>query len=116
MSGMYQPPYYDEPEAMNRVLSEAGIPAENLVADYKGTRTWESVSSVRSQFSNNHFTIIAQRAQLQRALVISFVQGLDADGLTADDPKYKHWYWIVREVLARAKCSKDCFVFLIKKI
>lgn len=114
LSGKYQPPYYDEPMAMYRSLSELGIPDSLLVADYRGSRTWESVKSADEQFPDDRLLIIAQRSQLQRALFISLVMGADADGLAAEPSPYRHWYWTYREILARAKCTLDCFAFILK--
>jgi SanA protein len=114
LSGKFQPPYYDEPMAMYRSLSRMGIPDSALVADYRGVRTWESVKSAREQFPDEKILIIAQRPQLQRALFISIVIGADAEGLAAEPSPYHHWYWTYREVLARAKCTLDCFAFILK--
>jgi SanA protein len=115
MSGLYRPPYYDEPHAMQRVLTEGGIPVNKLEADYGGTRTWESVVQAKKQHPKTQFIIITQKAQLQRAIFISMITGLKANGIVATDHPNKHWQWMLREVLARLKCSADCLVYLIKK-
>ena len=114
LSGKYQPPYYDEPRAMYRSLSEQGLPDSLLVADYRGVRTWESVKSASQQFPEDKLLIIAQKSQWQRALFISLIMGADAEGLAAEPSPYRHWYWTYREVFARAKCTLDCFAFILK--
>ncbi len=116
MSGMYKPPYYDEPDDMKRVLTQMGISENRLIADYEGVRTWSSIESYSMKFEDTPVTIVAQRAQLQRALFISHFVGAPAIGFKAQEPPYKHWYWLLREILARGKCSMDCLAYLIKKL
>lgn len=95
---------YNEPGAMISYAQELGVPAEDLIADYAGRRTYDSCYRAREIFGVHRAVLVTQAFHLDRALFICDNLGMDAVGYVADRrsyPGYEQWWW-VREVAALA--------------
>jgi SanA protein len=114
VSGMIQPPYYDEPAEMKQRLISYGIPESAITCDTSGTRTWNSVRNAGLLAGTAKLVFISQQEHLERALFCAACQGLSATGLAADPPPYEHRFWTYREYLARVKATADCVAFRFK--
>lgn len=102
---------YNEPWTMKRDLLKAGIPDQNIVLDYAGFRTLDSVVRAKSVFDADHFVIITQRFHCERALFIAKQNNIDAICLAVPEPKGAAGMKIrVREVFARVKAVIDIYV------
>lgn len=69
---------YNEPMTMRRDLIAAGVSPTDIVLDYAGFRTLDSVVRTRKVFDTNDFTIITQRFHCERALFIALHLGIQA--------------------------------------
>ena len=112
-----------EPQWMHAALLGWGVPAERLIQDPHGYRTWDSMWICLHEFGCPDPVVISQRFHVERAVFIGLHMHMQPVGFTAE--KVKGWIGIrmfVRECLARVKCILDCFwlhplpVYLRKKM
>ncbi len=102
---------YNEPEKMKNALMARGVPTEKIVCDYAGLRTLDSVIRCKKVFGCSQVTVISQKFQNERAIVIGEAAGMNVIGLNAKDvigsggTKTK-----IREWGARVKMWLDIFV------
>lgn len=76
---------YNEPEKMKRALVRLGVPAQNIICDYAGLRTFDSVVRAKKIFGLDSILFISQRFQNQRAIYIAKAHDLNALGHNARD-------------------------------
>ena len=106
---------YNEPWTMKRDLLKAGVPDDNIVLDYAGFRTLDSVVRAKRVFDADHFVIITQRFHCERALFIADRNNIDAICLAVPGPKGFAGLKIrMREVLARIKAIMDIYILDMK--
>ncbi|ELR63503.1 SanA protein [Photobacterium marinum] len=106
---------YNEPWTMKRDLLKAGIPEQDIVLDYAGFRTLDSVVRAKNVFEANHFVIITQKFHCERALFIAKNNDIDAICLAVPEPGGLAGLKIrVREVLARVKAVIDIYLLDIQ--
>jgi SanA protein len=105
---------YNEPENMKQALIENGIPADKIVLDYAGFRTFDSVFRADKIFGQKKFTIISQDFHTRRAIYIAQHLGLDAIGFNAEDVSKNYGFKThLREKFARTNMFLD-FLFSAK--
>jgi SanA protein len=99
---------YNEPAAMARYASERGVPAEDLVLDYAGRRTYDSCYRARDIFGVERAVLVTQAFHLPRALYTCQRLGLEGAGVVADRRQYIRapWYQL-REVFALSRAWLD---------
>ncbi len=66
---------YNEPMTMRRDLIKGGVDPADIVLDYAGFRTLDSIVRTRKVFDTNDFIIITQRFHCERALFIALHMG-----------------------------------------
>lgn len=71
---------YDEPSAMRDELVSRGVPAGDIVLDYAGFRTLDSIVRAKEVFCVDKCIIVTDDFHLPRALYIASKTGLDAVG------------------------------------
>ena len=99
---------YDEPSDMKDFLMEKGVKEEDILCDYAGFRTLDSVLRMRNVFKLKKFLIVSQKMHCLRAVYLGKSHHLDVAGFTAEDvPLSYHYMGKVREVLARNKAVLD---------
>ncbi len=94
---------YNEPEAMRRTALRLGVPADALVLDYAGRRTYDSCYRAHEIFGVNHAILVTQAFHLERALYLCQALGIDSWGLAADRRDYSadaQTWWSIREAAA----------------
>lgn len=101
---------YDEPESMKQALIAKGVPGEDIVLDYAGFRTLDSIIRAKKIFGQTKLTIISQRFHNERAIYLALENGIDAIGYNAKEIRgstsfLKTGY--LREGLARVKMFLD---------
>lgn len=102
---------YNEPKAMQMALLEKGIPRDDIVLDYAGFRTLDSVIRARDIFGQNDFIIISQEFHIKRAVYIARTLGIDAKGFVAKGvPIKSNLRTQIREILARAQAWTDVHI------
>lgn len=75
---------YNEPGAMKRHAIALGVPAEAIVLDYAGRRTYDSCYRARHIFQLERAILVTQAFHLDRAVVLCRALGVDALGVAAD--------------------------------
>jgi SanA protein len=75
---------YNEPGAMKRHAIRLGVPAEDVVLDYAGRRTYDSCYRARHIFQLGEAVLVTQGFHLDRAVVLCGALGVDAVGVAAD--------------------------------
>lgn len=102
---------YNEPEEMKKALMEQGIPEKNIVLDFAGFRTLDSVVRANKVFGQTTFTIISQKFHNERALYLCEQNNINAIAMNARDAS-AFWGFKTqcREKLARVKLFIDLLV------
>jgi len=101
MSGDNSRLEYNEPQAMWDYAVSAGVPAEAIVLDYAGRRTYDSCYRALHIFGVQDAVLVTQAYHLDRALYIANRLGINAVGVPADKRSYvyiQRYRW--REVAA----------------
>jgi len=102
---------YNEPKAMQIALLDKGIPKEDIVLDYAGFRTLDSVIRARDVFGQNDLIIISQEFHIKRAVYIARTLGIDAQGFVAQGVLMRfNARTQVREILARTQAWTDVHI------
>lgn len=76
---------YNEPEAMRDYALQLGVPAEAIVLDYAGFRTYDSCYRARDIFKVDEAILVTQAFHLDRALLTCNSLGVRAVGVAADE-------------------------------
>jgi SanA protein len=101
MSGDNRFVNYNEPAAMKKLAVQLGVPAEDIVLDYAGRRTYDSCYRAKEIFEVKQVIIVTQRFHLDRSLFLCDAMGVPSVGVVADRRVYQTLpWWELREVLA----------------
>ncbi len=99
---------YNEPEAMRIALVAAGVADSDIVLDYAGFRTLDSVVRSQEVFEAGPVTVISQEFHCLRAIYIARRLGIDAIGYAARDLSGRHQLKMAwREFFARPAAWLD---------
>lgn len=85
MSGDNGDARYDEVTAMRNYAIKHGVDPDDVVRDYAGFRTLDSVLRAKELWGIDSMVIVTQRFHLQRALYIARKYGIAVDGYAAKD-------------------------------
>jgi len=94
---------YNEPGAMREYALSLGVPAEAIVLDYAGRRTYDTCYRAKAIFELQDAILVTQGFHLPRALYTCNALGLKAVGVASDQPGYRlssQVYWHLRELPA----------------
>jgi len=94
---------YNEPGAMRDYAISLGIPAEAIVLDYAGRRTYDTCYRASAIFGLQQAILVTQSFHLPRALFTCHALGLQASGVPSDRQDYRLsslFYWHLRELPA----------------
>ena len=111
VSGNGTEPSYNEPRMMRDDLVARGVPADAILGDEAGLRTFDSVVRAAEVFGARRFVVVSQPSHNERAIFIGRVRGLDVHGWNArpvsvwGDPRTA-----LRERLARVLAVLDVTV------
>jgi SanA protein len=101
MSGDNRFVNYNEPAAMKTLAIRLGVPAQDIVLDYAGRRTYDSCYRAKEIFDVQRAVIVSQAFHLDRALFLCDAVGIPTVGISADRGLYGAYrWWELREVLA----------------
>ena len=79
---------YNEPEDMKEQALSLGVPASDIVCDYAGFRTYDSLYRARDIFGVRSAILVTQGYHLPRALFLARKMGLDVVGVDAAKRSY----------------------------
>jgi len=105
--------YYNEPAVMREDLIKAGVPKKDIILDFAGFRTLDSIVRCKNKFGVNDPIIITQKYHSYRALFLARNMGMDnAIAYTAKAPKDTSYTMRNhrREILARIKAVFDVYI------
>jgi len=88
MSGDNRFVYYNEPGAMQEYASGLGVPAEDIILDYAGRRTYDTCYRAIHIFGVRDALLVTQQFHLPRALFICNTLGVKSVGIRADQRQY----------------------------
>lgn len=103
MSGDNRFVEYNEPAAMRNYAIQLGVPADAIVLDYAGRRTYDTCYRAKAIFGVQQAILVTQAYHLPRALFTCNALGLPATGVPADQRTYStrwHTFWQLREIPA----------------
>ena len=95
---------------MKRALMKQGVHEKDIILDYAGFRTLDSIIRAREVFGQEKFTIISQQFHNERAVYLALANGMDvvafnAKQINGTQTEFKTGY--LRESLARVKMFLD---------
>lgn len=102
VSGDNREKFYNEPRDMKAALMRLGVPADRIVCDYAGLRTYDSVVRAERVFGAGKVTFISQREHAERAVAIARQLGMDAEGYEAPLPDITRRLWLRQYLRERA--------------
>jgi SanA protein len=107
---------YNETGDMERELIAEGVAPEDVLSDFAGFRTLDSVVRARNLFGADEITVISQRFHCKRAIYLASEHGIDAVGFEAGDIALRsvRIRIAVREAFARALAVLDVEVLKTK--
>lgn len=99
---------FNEIDAMERYILDAGIPLKDTYLDTGGIDTYSTVYRMKHIFQFDEVILISQNFHLTRATFLARLMGMNSVGYNADKHEYndesKHRF---REVLANVKAALD---------
>lgn len=104
---------YNEPGAMQTYALSLGVPAEDIVLDYAGRRTYDTCYRAHHIFGVRQAILVTQRFHLPRALYLCNTMQLAAMGVPADRHAYRTrsmLFWYLREIPATLTAFWDLYV------
>jgi SanA protein len=108
MTGDNSRPDYDEPDLMREVAIKQGVPPADVVCDYAGFRTFDSVYRARDIFGIRHALLVSESYHLTRAIFTARELGMDVAGVAAEKDTYPgQEFRDLREVAAIEKAWFD---------
>lgn len=100
---------YNEPITMRHDLIAQGIPANNIILDFAGFNTFDSIFRIKKVFNINNFTIITQQFHCERALFIALYFKIKAQ-CYAVPPRTNMFLLKCREIAARLNLFSDLYI------
>jgi SanA protein len=103
MSGDNRFVEYNEPAAMREYAIQLGIPAEDIVLDYAGRRTYDTCYRAAAIFQVKEAILVTQSFHLPRALYLCNHMGVKSLGVASDERVYRRssqLIWNLRELPA----------------
>lgn len=100
---------YNETGDMAQELIAEGVATEDVLSDFAGFRTLDSVVRARNLFGATEITVISQQFHCERAIYLAAQHGIDAVGFEADEvaPQAIRIKLAVREAFARVLAILD---------
>lgn len=103
MSGDNRFADYNEPAAMRDYAVGLGVPADAIVLDFAGRRTYDTCYRAKHIFGLDQALLVTQNYHLPRAIFTCQGLGLEVNGVKADMRDYhprSMQFWTVRELPA----------------
>lgn len=94
MTGTNNTVKYNETSAMVKYAISKGVPPEDIVSDYAGFRTYDSLYRAKEIFQVNSAILVTQQYHLFRAIYIANNFNINSIGIVSNKRKYlkEDWY------------------------
>jgi len=79
---------HNEPYVGEMFLREQGVPAEEIILDYAGFRTFDTCARAKKVFGVDSAILVTQAFHLPRAIFLCEKNGIASSGVIADRQKY----------------------------
>lgn len=113
MSGDNRFDDYDEPSAMMNYAVGLGVPAEDIVRDFAGRRTYDTCYRAKEIFGVENAILVTQEFHLPRALYLCDQLGVESTGFSANRRYYlkrSRFFWNTRETFATVTALWDVHI------
>lgn len=110
---------YNEPQAMFDYAVNLGMPAEAIVLDNAGDRTYDTCYRALHTYNIQNAILVTQRFHQPRALYTCNKLGIEAIGVEADRREYRRsslMYWNLRELPATLFAMLDVHLLQPKPV
>lgn len=110
MSGDNSSTSYDEVTAMRKRAISLGVKSDDVVRDFAGFRTFDSIIRAHELWDIQSMTIVTQAFHLSRAIYTAREHGIEANGLIADRRPYgskSMAHSLIREIASRTVAWLD---------
>ena len=110
---------YNEPQAMFDYAVNLGMPAEAIVLDNAGDRTYDTCYRALHTYNIQNAILVTQRFHQPRALYTCNKLGIEAIGVEADRREYRRsslMYWNLRELPATLSAMLDVHLLQPKPV
>ncbi|MCI5212327.1 MAG: hypothetical protein D3910_26890, partial [Candidatus Electrothrix sp. ATG2] len=108
VSGDNETRQYNEPRNMKNDLIKAGVPKADIICDYAGFRTLDSIIRFKKVFGRQRGVVISQQFHNERAIYIGRAYGIELYGYNAQDVGgHSGLKTRLREVFSRVMCVLD---------
>jgi SanA protein len=104
---------YNEPGSMFIYALSKGVPAEDVIRDYAGRRTYDTCYRAKEIFQVSEAILVTQEYHLPRALYLCNHLGLKSQGVSSDRSSYTrsaYASWTIREWVARLGALWDIWI------
>ena len=102
---------YNEPQDMKEALIEKGVPEEDIILDYAGFSTLDSVIRAKEVFGQTSYTVISQKFQNERAVFIGRHHDIEIIGYNTKEIPFRVAPRVyIREYIARVKLVLDLYI------
>ena len=104
---------YNEPGAMYSYAVRMGVPPEDVIPDFAGSRTYDTCYRAKAIFGVTEALLVTQEFHLPRAIYTCNILGLHAVGVRADLRAYMFYtlnVWRLREIPATLTALWDLWV------
>lgn len=102
-----------EPEIMLDYAVSLGVPAEDIVLDNGGVRTYATCHNAATQLDLDEAIFVTQPFHLPRTLFLCRAMGIEAAGVAAHHGRYWRGSWVawnIRETLATILAFSDLYL------
>jgi SanA protein len=113
MSGYSNFSNYSEPQSMRQYALTLGVPADVIVIDEEGRRTYDTCYRAKEIYGLDSALLVTQGFHMPRALFLCNALGLKAAGVVATNRRYwpvMLFIWNVREQIATVDAVVDVYV------
>ncbi len=113
MSGTTEMSHYSEPAAMQQYALSLGVPAQAIVLDDAGYRTYDTCYRAKAIFGLDSALLVTQGFHMPRALFLCNALGLKASGVIAANRRYWAFsllVWNAREQIATLGALVDIYI------
>ncbi len=103
---------YNEPMTMKRDLVKMGVKWDDVICDYAGFRTLDSIIRFKEIFGQKDGIVVSQKFHNTRAVYIGRSYGIELSGLNARDVNvYYGFKTKIREIFSKTMCLLDVHLF-----
>lgn len=111
LSGDHGRADYDEVNAMRAYAEQHGVPNQKIFLDHAGFNTYDTMARARRVFLVESAIVVTNRFHLARAMFLAHSQGIQTQGVVADQRVYVDADYNEQREFA-ARCKAFLYVYL----